>query len=101
MFYFGISKYLNFLRESFDRKFEFKYPKQCDVIITMQSSLRKRRKSILKVKVPLWRDFHVHGAMGGPYWPILACGTSVQAITQYFEEFKINIPTCIQTKLST
>jgi hypothetical protein len=99
MFYFGISKYLNFLRESFDRKFEFKYPKQCDVYIP---SLGKRRKSILKVKVPLWRDFHVHGATGGPYWPILACGTSVQAITQYFEEFKINIPTCrIQTKLST
>jgi hypothetical protein len=99
MFYFGISKYLNFLRESFDQKFEFKYPKQCDVYIP---SLRKRRKSILKVKVPLWRDFHVHGATGGHYWPILACGTSVQAKTQYFEKFEINIPTChIQTKLST
>ena len=70
--YFGISKYLNCW------------------------------KSILKVKVPRWRDFHVHGAMGTPYWPILACDTCVQVNTQYFEKFKINISTChIQMKLST
>ena len=43
------------------------------------TSSGKRHKSILKVKVPMWRDFHVHGVTGDPYWPILACGTRVHA----------------------
>ena len=32
----------------------------------------QRRKSILKVKLPLQRDLHVHGATGAPYWPTVS-----------------------------
>ena len=68
----------------------------------LPTSSGKRYKSILNVKVPMWRDFHVHGVTGAPYWPILACGRRVQVKTRYFEKFEINISTCrIQTKLST
>jgi hypothetical protein len=73
--------------------------KQCDVCILW---LGKGRKSNLKVKLPLQRDLHVHGATEAPYWPILACDTRVRVKTRYFEKLKINISTCrIQTKFST
>jgi hypothetical protein len=63
-------------------------------------ALGKRRKSILKVILPLQCDLHVHRAAGAPYWPILACGTRVRVKTRYFEKLKINISTRrIQTKL--
>ena len=44
-------------------------------------ALGKRRKLILKVKLPLWHDFHMHWTTGAPYWPILACGTHMRVKT--------------------
>jgi hypothetical protein len=82
-----------------NRKCNLKMSKQCDVCILW---LGKGRKSNLKVKLPLQRDLHVHGATEAPYWPILAWDTRVRVKTQYFEKFKINISTGrIQTKFST
>jgi hypothetical protein len=97
MFYFGISKYRNFTRELLPEvRVQISETMRCLHPIT-------RETSEIKVPIPLWRDFHVHGATGAPYWPILACGTHVQVKTRYFEKkFKINISTCrIQMKLST
>jgi hypothetical protein len=47
-------------RNPFSKHLLDAHPTAYDVYIP---SLGKRRKLILKVKVPLWRDFHVHGAI--------------------------------------
>ena len=80
----------------------FYFSSQVDVLFMVcwiKSNNAMFVSSILKVKLPLQLDLHMHQATGAPYWPILACGTSVQVKTRYFEKFKINIS--IQTKFPT
>jgi hypothetical protein len=96
MFYFGISKYLNFMFK-FKVRVQISETMRCLHPITRETSEIDSKGQSTPVAC-----FHMHGAMAAPYWPILACGTRVQVKTQYFEKFKINISTCrIQTKLST
>jgi hypothetical protein len=52
--------------------FRFRFAKTSRVYILV---LGKRRKSILKVKLHLQHDLHVHRATGTSYSAILACGT--------------------------
>ena len=80
----GISKYLNFMREV-RPEIHFRSAK------TLRCLNPIARKTILKVKLHLQCDLHMHRATGAPYWPILACGGHVRVKTRYFEKFKINI----------
>ena len=47
-------------------------------------ALGKQGKSILKVKLHLQHDLHVHRATGTSYSPILACGTRVRVKTCHY-----------------
>jgi predicted DNA-binding helix-hairpin-helix protein len=51
-------------------------------------ALGKRRKLILKVKLHLHDDFHVHRVTGTYYSPILACSMRVREKPDIFENSK-------------
>ena len=57
----------------------FRFAKTLRVYILV---LGKRQKSIIKVKLHLQHDLHMHRAMGTSYSPILACGTHVREKTK-------------------
>jgi hypothetical protein len=80
MFYFGISKYLNFTRELWPEvRVQISKTMRCLHPITRETSEIDSKGQSTPVAC-----FHVHGAMAAPYWPILACGTRVQVKTRYF-----------------
>jgi hypothetical protein len=62
----------------------FRFAKTLRVYIL---ALGKHRKSILKVKLYLQHDLHVHRATGTSYSPILACGMRVQVKTRCYPIF--------------
>jgi hypothetical protein len=62
----------------------FRFAKTLHVYIL---ALGKRRKSILKVKLHLQHDLHMHRATGTSYSPILACGTHVRVKTHRYPIF--------------
>ena len=101
IFFFCISKYLNFAQELWPEvQVQISETMWCLHPITLETSeIDSKGQStpvawFRTIKVPLW--------WVPLYWPILVCSTHVQVKTRCFKKFKINISTCrIQTKLST